>query len=95
MRARYLEDNYSKSTILECYLNTIPMGNGTYGVEVAANYYFGKSVKDLTLAECASLASITKAPSYYAPDDNPENNKERRDVVLQEMLSQKYITKEE
>ena len=41
MRARYLEDNYSKTTILECYLNTIPMGNGTYGVEVAANYYFG------------------------------------------------------
>ena len=95
MRARYLEDNYSKSTILECYLNTIPMGNGTYGVEVAANYYFGKSVKDLTLAECASLAGITKAPSNYAPDDNPENNKERRDVVLQEMLNQKYITQEE
>ena len=71
------------------------MGNGTYGVEVAANYYFGKSVKDLTLAECARIASITKAPFYYAPDDNPENNKDRRDVVLQEMLSQKYITKEE
>lgn len=95
MRARYLEDNYSKATILECYLNTIPMGNGTYGVEVAANYYFGKNVKDLTLAECASLAGITKAPSYYSPDDNPENNKERRDVILKEMLSQKYITKEE
>ena len=95
MRARYLEDNYSKATILECYLNTIPMGNGTYGVEVAANYYFGKNVKDLTLAECASLAGITKAPSYYAPDDNPENNKERRDVILKEMLSQKYITQEE
>lgn len=95
MRARYLEDNYSKATILECYLNTIPMGNGTYGVEVAANYYFGKNVKDLTLAECASLAGITKAPFYYSPDDNPENNKERRDVILKEMLSQKYITKEE
>ena len=95
MRARYLEDNYSKATILECYLNTIPMGNGTYGVEVAANYYFGKNVKDLTIAECASLAGITKAPSYYSPDDNPENNKERRNVVLQEMLSQKYITQEE
>lgn len=95
MRARYLEDNYSKDTILECYLNTIPMGNGTYGVEVAANYYFGKSVKDLTLAECASLASITKAPSYYSPDKNPEENKLRRDVVLKEMLSQKYITDEE
>lgn len=95
MRARYLEDNYSKDTILECYLNTIPMGSGTYGVEVAANYYFGKSVKDLTLAECASLASITKAPSYYAPDKNPEENKLRRDVVLKEMLNQKYITDEE
>ncbi len=95
MRARYLEDNYSKDTILECYLNTIPMGNGTYGVEVAANYYFGKTVKDLTLAECASLASITKAPSYYSPDKNPEENKLRRDVVLKEMKSQGYITKEE
>lgn len=95
MRARYLEDNYSKDTILECYLNTIPMGNGTYGVEVAANYYFGKTVKDLTLAECASLASITKAPSYYSPDKNPEENKLRRDVVLREMKSQGYITKEE
>lgn len=95
MRARYLEDNYSKDTILECYLNTIPMGNGTYGVEVAANYYFGKTVKDLTLAECASLASITKAPSYYSPDKNPEENKLRRDVVLKEMKSQGYITEEE
>ena len=95
MRARYLEDNFSKATILECYLNTIPMGNGTYGVEVAANYYFGKSVKDLTIAECASLASITKAPSYYSPDKNPENNKKRRNTVLYEMMDQGLITKEE
>ena len=95
MRARYIEDNYAKATILECYLNTIPMGNGTYGVEVAANYYYGKSVKDLTLAECASLASITKAPSYYSPDKNPKENKERRDVVLYEMYDQGYITKKE
>lgn len=95
MRARYLESNYSKSTILECYLNTIPMGHGLYGVEVAANYYFGKSVDELTLLECASLASITKAPSNYAPDDEPENNKERRETVLDFMLEQGYITKEE
>ena len=95
MRARYLEDNYAKATILECYLNTIPMGNGTYGVEVAANYYFGKNVKDLTIAECASLASITKAPSNYSPDDNPEENKTRRNIVLYEMFDQGYITKEE
>ena len=95
MRARFLEDNFSKPTILECYLNTIPMGNGTYGVEVAANYYFGKSVKDLTIAECASLASITKAPSYYSPDKNPENNKKRRNTVLYEMMDQGLISKEE
>ena len=95
MRARYLEDNYSKDTIIECYLNTIPMGHGTYGVEVAANYYFGKSVNELTLLECASLASITKGPSIYSPDDNPENNKVRRETVLDFMLEQGYITKEE
>lgn len=95
MRARYLEGKYSKDTILEAYLNTIPMGHGTYGVEVAANYYFGKSVNDLTIAECACLAAITKSPTNYAPDDNPENNKERRENVLYEMHDQGYITEEE
>lgn len=95
MRARYLESEYSKSTILECYLNTIPMGHGLYGVEVAANYYFGKSVNELSLLECASLASITKAPSNYAPDDAPENNKSRRETALKIMLEEKYITQEQ
>ncbi len=95
MRARYLETKYSKDVILECYLNTIPMGHGTYGVETAANYYFGKSVDELSIVECACLASITKAPSYYAPDTNPENNKTRRNTVLYEMYDQGYITKEE
>ena len=95
MRARYVESNYSKDTILECYLNTIPMGHGTYGVEVAANYYFGKSVNDLTLLECASLASITKGPSYYSPVKSPESNKERRQLVLKAMLEQGYITQAE
>ncbi len=95
MRARYLEGKYSKDTILECYLNTIPMGHGTYGVEVAANYYFGKTVKELTIAECASLAAITKSPTNYAPDTQPENNKTRRKNVLYEMMDQGYITKEE
>ena len=95
MRARYLESHYSKDTIIECYLNTIAMGNGTYGVEVASNYYFGKSVKDLSLLECASLAAITKAPADYSPDDNPEDNARRRDLVLSEMKSQGYITEEE
>lgn len=95
MRARYLEDHYSKDTIIECYLNTIPMGHGLYGVEVAANYYFGKSVNELTLLECASLASITKAPLYYAPDDNAENNKSRRETVLALMLEEGYIKQDE
>lgn len=95
MRARYLETKYTKDVILECYLNTIPMGHGTYGVQVAANYYFGKEVDELTLVECACLASITKAPSFYAPDTNPENNKTRRNTVLYEMLDQGYITQKE
>lgn len=95
MRARYLEGKYSKDTILECYLNTIPLGHGTYGVEVAANYYFGKSVNELNIAECAAIAAITKSPSNYAPDDYPENNKKRRESVLFEMYDQGYITKDE
>lgn len=95
MRARYLESNYSKDTILECYLNTIALGHGIYGVEVAANYYFGKTVNELTLAECASIAGITKSPSRYAPDDNPEENKERQETVLALLYQQGYITKEE
>ena len=95
MRARYLETHYVKETIIECYLNTIAMGHGTYGVEVASNYYFGKSVKDLTLSECACLAAITKSPTYYAPDDYPEANQKRRATVLYEMYDQGYISKEE
>ncbi len=100
MRSRYLEGHYAKDTIIECYLNTIALGHGVYGVEVAANYYFNKSVNDLTLAECATLAAITKSPSNYAPDKDPEttnsqNNKKRRITVLNEMLEQKYITDEQ
>ena len=95
MRARYLEGHYSKDTIVECYLNTIAMGHGLYGVEVASNYYFGKSVKDLTLAECATLAAITKSPATYAPDTHPEANQKRRITVLNEMLEQGYITDEQ
>ncbi len=95
MRARTLEMNYYKDTIIECYLNTISMARGMYGVEVASNYYFGKSAKDLTLEECAALAAIAKAPETYRPDKNPENNKKRRGTVLYEMLSQGKITQAE
>ena len=95
MRARYFESKYAKNTIMECYLNTIAMGHGTYGVEVASNYYFGKHVSDLTLSECACLAAITKSPSHFSPDDNPEENRKRRITVLAEMKDQGYITEEE
>ena len=95
LRARYLEENYSKSVIMECYLNVIPLGHGKYGVEAASNYYFGKSVHELDLIECATLAAITTSPKYNAPDSYPDNNKRRRDAVLLQMLEQKYITEEE
>lgn len=95
MRARYLEGEYTKEVILECYMNTIAMGKGMCGVEVPAEYYFGKTVSELTIAECASLAAITKSPEYYRPDKNPEHNLDRRNDVLYEMYDQKLITKEE
>ncbi len=94
MRARYLEENYHKDTILECYLNTICLGGGIYGVEVAANYYFGKTTSELTLVECAALASLAKEPERYRPDRNPKFNQERRSTVLRLMKEQKYITEE-
>ncbi len=95
MRARYLEGEYTKEVILECYMNTIAMGKGMCGVAVPAEYYFGKKVSELTLAECASLAAITKSPEYYRPDKNPENNLDRRNDVLYEMFDQGHITEAE
>ena len=95
MRARYLETSYSKETILECYLNVVSMANNISGVEVAANYYFNKSVGELTLSECASLAGITKNPEKYRPDTHLEDNLERRDTVLKLMYDQDLITKDE
>ena len=90
-----LESNYSKKEILEGYLNTVYYGHGAYGVEAAAKYYFGKSAKDLTLAEASMLAGIPKGPSYYAPDDNYENAKNRQHIVLQAMTDNHYITQSE
>ncbi len=95
MRARYVENNYTKETIIECYLNTIALANGIYGVEVASNYYFGKSASDLDVAECATLAAMAKEPERYRPDEHPDNNKERRLTVLFEMYDQGLITAEE
>ena len=94
-RAFLIEKMLDKTTILEAYLNTISLGNGICGVEVAANYYFNKNVNDLTLAECASLAAITKNPSAYNPLTKPDDNKERRNDVLYKMYDLKKITKEQ
>lgn len=95
MRARKLESSVDKDTILECYLNTVSFAHGIGGVEVASNYYFNKSVSELTLAECATLAAIVKEPERYRPDKYPENNAERRKLVLGKMLELGHITQEE
>lgn len=95
MRARKIESTVDKDTILECYLNTVTFANGIGGVEVASNYYYNKSVSELSLAECAGLAAIVKEPERYRPDKYPENNAERRKLVLGKMLELEYITEEE
>lgn len=95
MRALYLERHYSKDTIMEFYLNTIYLGQGCYGVQTASETYFGKDVKDLSLAECASLIGITNLPTYYDPFINPDNNKKRQQAILKKMLKLRKITKEE
>ena len=94
-RALELEKIYSKDTIMECYLNTIPLGGSCYGVEVAAEYYFGKNVADLSLAEIAIIAGITKSPAKNRPDKNFENSWERAKLVLSNMLRIGFITQEE
>ena len=89
-----LEAHYSKDDILEGYLNTINYG-GIFGIENASKYYFGKSAKDLTLAEASILAGIPKSPSHYSPISNPDNAKKRQGIILQAMVNNKYITEEE
>ena len=89
-----LETHYSKDEILEGYLNTINYG-GVFGIENASNYYFGKNAKDLTLAEATILAGIPKSPSNYEPIGNKDRAKKRQLTVLNSMVKNKYITKEE
>lgn len=90
-----LEKVMSKEDILINYMNTINLGQNTLGVQAASLRYFNKSVSDLTLSECAVIAGITKNPSKYNPITHPEDNGERRDKVLNNMLEQGYITQEE
>lgn len=88
-------EGVTKDVILEKYLNTINLGQNTLGVQTAAQRYFDKDVSELTLSECAVIAGITKNPSAYNPISYPENNKERRNLVLLNMLEQGYITQAE
>lgn len=95
LNALNLERYYHKDTIMEFYLNTVYLGNGCYGIKTAAEKYFGKDVEDLNAAECAVIASITKAPATYDPLTEPEENRERQEYCLSCMLEQGSITQAE
>lgn len=86
-----IEKQMTKEEILECYMNTINLGQNTLGVQAASKRYFNKDVSELTLSECAVIAGITQNPSAYNPITNPEENAKRRSTVLGNMLEQGYI----
>jgi penicillin-binding protein 1A len=90
-----MESRLTKEQILEIYLNKIFLGHGAYGVGAAASRYFGKKLDELTLAESALIAGMARAPSRYSPVSNPERARERRAVVLQDMVEAGYIAAEE
>ncbi len=94
-QALELEKNYDKEEILEYYLNAVYFGEGCYGIQTAAQTYFGKDAKDLDVAEAASIVGITNLPTYYDPFYSVENNKERQENVLREMYKQGYLEKDE
>ena len=89
--ALVLEKKYDKREIMEWYLNAVYFGEGCWGVQTAAQTYFGKDVKDLSMAECAAIVGITNLPTYYDPFYNEENNKKRQETILWEMYDQGYI----
>ena len=90
-----IDQQFSKDQILFLYLNQIYLGNGAYGVEAAAQTYFGKPVSDLNLGECALLAGLPQAPSRYSPFSYPEKAKARQAYTLSRMAEEGYITKAE
>ncbi len=94
-RALKLEKMYSKSKIMEWYLNVIYLGEGCNGVGTAAKTYFDKDVMDLDLAECASIIAITNNPSKYDPYISRKNNKARQELILDQMYKQGYISQED
>jgi penicillin-binding protein 1A len=90
-----IEKRYTKDEILGLYLNQTFFGTRAFGVEAAAQTYFGKSVDELTIGEAALLATLPKAPSLYSPFRNPEKSNKRRALVLKSMLSNNFITEDE
>ena len=94
-QALEFEKSYDKEEIMEWYLNIVYFGEGCNGVYTAAETYFGKEPKDLTLAECASIIGITNNPSKYDPFISRENNKTRQETILKQMYEQGYISKEQ
>lgn len=90
--ALWLEHKYSKNEILELYLNRVYFGSGAYGVEAAAQKYFGKSARNVTLAEAAMLAGLVKSPSRLAPNRNPDGAERRANTVLSAMADAGFIT---
>ncbi len=89
-----IDKRFTKNEILYLYLNQIYLGQGAYGVEAASQIYFGKSVENLTLAECAMLAGLPQAPSRYSPRHNPDKARERQIYVLNRMVEEGYISAE-
>ncbi|MFR1640142.1 MAG: transglycosylase domain-containing protein [Eggerthellaceae bacterium] len=89
-----LEEQYSKDEILLMYLNTINYGSGAYGIEAASQRYFSKHASELTLAEAAALIGIPQSPTYNNPIDHEDNCLARRNLVLDRMLTNGYITQE-
>jgi penicillin-binding protein 1A len=90
--ANALEARADKAKVLELYLNTVYLGRGYYGVESASKHYFGKSARALSLAEAATLAGVIQSPTRYCPLDHPEQARSRRNVVLDQMAKQGYIS---
>ncbi len=95
VRALVIDKKLNKKQILEAYLNTIALGNGICGVQVAANYYFNKDVSELNMLESATIAAITKNPSKYNPVTGMKENKKRRNLVLEKMRENNLISVDE
>jgi len=94
LAAREMEKHYSKDQILEAYLNQINLGRGWYGIEAGAQHYFGHAASKLTVAEAATLAGLPKSQPTYDPISRPDAARNRRNLILQKMMEQQYITPE-